>query len=272
MKKWILYMLCWLFFLCFSFATYVPTQKDKNDLKKLKSQLETVIDGDNIYLRNFYNQTTNLKSQYSRNERLNYMLGELESYLYTNFSNLKWAAKITSKSEKKDFFNEYNTWFDTWITYTVDQCVLRYNTLDNLSFAYDFPTAVTLAIWYRESNCGYYLPSNWDWPFQIVNKDYGTGDIDQQLFIQTVIDFLEFAKNKWKKSPSWNLSYSNYDYTWIVNFAALYNWWTISWDMVIPNNSWYVFDWYGDQFQWKKRYGVLPQVLKVLERELENKY
>jgi hypothetical protein len=74
--------------------------------------------------------------------------------------------------------------------------------LDNLSFAYDFPTAVTLAVWYRESNCGYYLPSNGNGPFQITSKDYGTGSLTQSGFIQAVEDFLVFAKNKWKKSPS----------------------------------------------------------------------
>lgn len=272
MKKWILYILCWIFLLGFGFATYVPTAADTADIKNLKTQLETLIDWNNVDLWSFYNQTTNLKSQYSKDERLNYMLWELESYLYTNLANLKWASKITSKSAKRDFLNQYNTWFDSWITYTVDQCVLRYNTLDNLSFAYDFPTAVTLAVWYRESNCGYYLPSNGNGPFQITSKDYGTGSLTQSGFIQAVEDFLVFAKNKWKKSPSWNLSYSNYDYTGIVNFAALYNGWKISWDMVIPYASWYVFDWYGDDFSWAKRFGILPQTLKILERELENKY
>jgi hypothetical protein len=52
----------------------------------------------------------------------------------------------------------------------------------------------------------------------------------------------------------------------------LYNGWKISWDMVIPYASWYVFDWYGDDFSWAKRFGILPQTLKILERELENKY
>ena len=43
-----------------------------------------------------------------------------------------------------------------------------------MSFANDFPTALTIAVWFRESTCGYYLPKNGDGPFQIVSKDYGT--------------------------------------------------------------------------------------------------
>jgi hypothetical protein len=72
----------------------------------------------------------------------------------------KTAAKATTKIAKKQFLDEYNTGYDPAITLTVDQCSLQYNTIDNLSFAYDFPTALTMAIWYRESNCGFYLPKN----------------------------------------------------------------------------------------------------------------
>jgi hypothetical protein len=34
-----------------------------------------------------------------------------------------------------------------------DYCLWRYNTLDNMSFANNFPTALTIAVWYRESSC-----------------------------------------------------------------------------------------------------------------------
>ncbi|MEI7557984.1 MAG: hypothetical protein WCJ45_04055 [bacterium] len=46
--------------------------------------------------------------------------------------------------------------------------------MDTISFANDFPTALTIATRYRETNCGYYLPGNGDGPFQILSKDYGT--------------------------------------------------------------------------------------------------
>jgi len=261
-----------LFIVGISWATYTPTTKDIANLKDLKSQLDTLIVNNNINLWDFYNQTNNLSNQYSWDERLSYLIWELKTYLHTNLTNQKWAAKSTSKVAKKDFLAQYNTGFDPSIEYTVDQCIWRYNTIDDLSFAYDFPTALTLAIRYRESNCGYYLPKNWNWPFQITTKDYGTWDMTQQVFIQAVTDFLEFATNKWKKSSSWNLSYSNYDYTWIINFAALYNGGTKSWELITPNNPNYVFDGYGAEYTWAKRFGVLPQTLKILERELDNKY
>lgn len=274
MKKNLLALLViWIAILGVSSAAYVPTAKDTSNIKSLKNQLDTLIQNNNINLRDFYNQTVQLQTQYSGDGRLNYMIWELQSYLYTNLSAQKTAAKATTKIDKKEFLDEYNTGFDTWITLTVDQCTLQYNTIDNISFAYDMPTAVTMAIWYRESNCGFYLPKNGNWPFQITSKNYGSGDMNQQLFIQTVVDFLEFSKNKLSKyNLSWNLSYNNFDYTWIVNFAALYNWWTRSGWLILPNNPKYVFDWYGQEYSGATRFGVLPQALKVLERELDNKY
>lgn len=274
MKKNLLALLViWIAILGVSSAAYVPTAKDTSNIKSLKNQLDTLIQNNNINLRDFYNQTTQLQSQYSWDGRLNYMLWELNTYLYTNLSAQKTAAKATTKVAKKEFLDEYNTWYDTGITLTVDQCSLQYNTIDNISFAYDMPTAVTMAIWYRESNCGFYLPKNWNWPFQITTKDYGTWEMNQQLFIQTVTDFLEFSKNKLSKyNLSWNLTYNNFDYTGIVNFAALYNGGTRSGWVVTPNNPNYVFDGYGEAYSWAKRFGVLPQALKMLERELDNKY
>lgn len=274
MKKRLgLSILAILFIVGIGFASYVPTAKDTNKLKDLKSQLDVLVVNNNINLRDFYNQTNNLYNQYSWDERLSYLIWELRTYLYTNLSAQKTAAKATTKIAKKQFLDEYNTGYDPEITLTVDQCSLQYNTIDNLSFAYDFPTALTMAIWYRESNCGFYLPKNWNGPFQITTKNYWTWEINQQLFIQTVTDFLEFAKNKISKyNLSGNLTYNNFDYTGIVNFAALYNWWTRSGWVVIPNNPNYVFDGYGAEYTWAKRFGVLPQTLKMLERELDNKY
>jgi len=272
-KKLLTLLVIWIGIFWFSFASYVPTAKDTSNIKNLKNQLDKLIQNNTINLRDFYNQTNQLQSQYSGDERLNYMITQLQSYLYTNLSAQKTAAKATTKLDKQQFLAEYNTGYDSDITLTVDQCTLQYNTIDNISFAYDFPTALTMAIWYRESNCGFYLPKNGNGPFQITTKNYWTWEMNQQLFIETVEDFLKFAKNKLSKyTLSWNLSYNNFDYTGIVNFAALYNWGTKSWWLIIPNNPKYVFDGYGEEYSGASRFGVLPQFLKVLERELDNKY
>ena len=145
--------------------------------------------------------------------------------------------------------------------------------MDNISFSYDFPTALTIATWYREFTCAYYLPDNekWkNWPFQITSKDYGTGEITQNRFIEMVVDFMEFTKNKFGRysNLTGKLSYSEFDLTGIGNFAALYNGWNKSWDVILPNEAKYLYDWYGEEFSGATKYGIFPQFLKALEREL----
>lgn len=68
--------------------------------------------------------------------------------------------------------------------------------MDTISFANNFPTALTIATWYRETHCGYYLPANGDGPFQILSKDYGTGQITEAKFLNMMQDFIDFSKAK----------------------------------------------------------------------------
>ena len=282
MKKFLLsWLVFWLAMSAFSFAAYTPTEKDTQSLASLKTQLDTIIWTNNVDLWNFYNQIVNLQADYSSNERLNYMFEDLKYYLYSDkknknaLSKQKSDAKVTSRDSKLEFLEEYNTWYSIDIVDSLKNCTGWYKTLDDISFAYDFPTALTIAVWYKESTCAYYLPNNWNWPFQILTKNYGTWEITQKQFIQAVTDFLEFSKNKlarYEWQLSGELSYNSFDLTGLQNFAALYNWGKKSGNVVVPNNLKYMFDGYGDAYSWAKKYGVFPQMLKVLEWELENEY
>jgi hypothetical protein len=90
--------------------------------------------------------------------------------------------------------DQYITGISVEISGTLDNCIGWYNTLDDISFAHNFPTALTMAVWYRETTCAYFLPSNGDGPFQILDKDYGTGEITSKIFVDTVVDFMEFTR------------------------------------------------------------------------------
>lgn len=275
-------MVVWLVSSVACFAAYTPSENDAQSLTSLKAQLDSVIGDNNIDLWSFYNQIVNLQADYSNDERLNYMLEDLKYYLYSDTKNNKNAlskqksnAKATSKDSKQEFLDEYNTWYSVDIVNSLKNCTGWYKTLDDISFAYDFPTALTIAIWYRETSCAYYLPNNKWGPFQITSKDYGTGEITSKQFVQIVTDFLEFSKNKlarYEWQLSWELSYNSFDLTGVMNFAALYNWWNKSGNIIVPKNESYVFDWYWEDYSGAKRYGVFPQMLKVLEWELENEY
>lgn len=278
------------FLLCFVFVlsvfvpcslAYEPTSKDIEDLKNLKGQLDVLVSWNNIDLWNFYDQLVNLQADYSMNPRLDYMLGELRYYLYSDVKNRnalskqKSDAKVLSKESKKQFVLSNYTGLFAKDENPLKNCTWWYKTLDDISFAYDFPTALTIAIRYRESSCSYYLPNNWYWPFQIISKNYGTWVINQKTFVNTIVDFLEFSKNKLARYDwllSGELSYNYFDFTWVSNFIALYNWWQRSENVIVPNNKKYAFDWYWEEYSGATKYWVFPEMLQVLVWELDNQY
>ncbi len=271
----------WVFVFVFAggiFATslaYTPTSQDTANLADLQTRLTTLVVDDNINLWSFYDQLKNLETEYSSDDRLNYMLENLKDFMYSKLFTLKTTAKVISKNIKEDFLVEYDTWFTLEIEDSLSNCTWRYNTLDDISFAYNFPTALTIATWYRESTCAYYLPSNGDGPFQIVNEDYGTWDITESVFVEAIEDFLKFADAKFDRYEwqlSGYLSYTGFDLTGISNFSALYNWWTKSWNIVVPNRTDYLFDGYGVDYSGAIRYWIFPQFIRALDWEIENKY
>ncbi len=273
MKKWFLWFFVFLF-IGVSFA-YTSTIEDVSDLTNLKSQLDILIIDNNINLRDFYDQLKILEIEYAGDDRLQYMLANLKDYMYGKLFTLKTEAKVSSKVDKQDFLDQYNTGFSIEVSGSLSNCTGWYNTLDDISFAYNIPTALTIATWYRESTCAYYLPNNGDGPFQIVNEDYGTGIITEDVFVETVEDFMKFTLSKFDRYDwqlSWYLSYTWFDLTGISNFAALYNGGTKSGNVIVSNNKSYLYDWYWEDYSGATRYGILPQFIKALDWEIENKY
>jgi hypothetical protein len=99
--------------------------------------------------------------------------------------------------------------------------------------------------------------------------------MDEKVFVNTITDFLEFADwkfDRYEGELSGNLSYTGFDLTGISNFAALYNGWIKSGNVIIPNSTDYLFDGYGEEFSGATRYGIFPQFIKALDWEIENKY
>ncbi len=239
----------------------------------LKSQLNAITSGNYKDKWDYYAQIKALMSQFSGDESLTYVLKELSSSLYLPILTEKVKVKQTSKQFKQNFVATYMTWIKD-ITWN-ENCTGRYNLLDTISFANNFPTALTIATRYREASCGYYLPSNGDGPFQILSKEYGTGQIDENLFTQTVQDFIDFSKAKRQqyKTKLWiSLTYTWFDWTGLINHASLYNGGIISGAIVNPIAPKYVYDGYGDAYSGAIRYGVVPKFLKTLEWEIQNTY
>ncbi len=174
---------------------YEPTSQDTTQINLIKTQLDTISSGKMQNKINFYIQLKTLKEQFANHEQLSYYLNELGAHLITQVNTEKAKAKIISATARQDFFNQYSGGFSQEIT-TTDACTGWYNTMDSISFANNFPTALTIATRYRETNCGYYLPNNGDGPFQILSKDYGTGTITEAKFLNTIQEFIDFSKAK----------------------------------------------------------------------------
>lgn len=249
-----------------------------DDLKQFNSQKVTISQASNDGLWSYYTQLSKWYNILKNDERLAAVSSGLRDYTYSLFDSRKKLAKQQSVGDKSKFLDEYRWNITIDEEFPIENCVGWYNTIDNISFANDFPTALTIAVWYKESNCGYYLPANGDGPFQIVSKDYGNGEINEEIFRQTIQDFIDFSKNKIDKYnkkadadfPEIKISYTWFDYTWVVSFAALYNWGTRTGWMVVPNAPKYVFDGYGEDYSNAKKYGLLPALLKVLAWEVDN--
>lgn len=254
---------------------YELTTGDNQNLTSLKQTLVSSPDKD---LWSYYQQFSKFQEVLGDVDgRFDYLFTNLRDYAYTQFSNRKSVAKQTSKVAKKDFYSQYqeNLLLHDELS---ENCIGWYNSIDNWSYAYNFPTALTIAVWWRESSCGYYLPKNGDGPFQIVSKDYGTGEITKEIFYQAIEDFLLFARNKidWynrnnDKDKQITLSYTGATYQDLIKFAALYNGLdngTVVGD-IMPKSLKYLFEgyqtdlWTGDH----KKNGIFAQYLKVLDWE-----
>lgn len=173
---------------------YSPTPDILSMTQALKTQLNQITSGNVKDKRDYYTQLKTLMPMFVSDERLSYVLKELANAMYLPILNEKAKAKQASRTGKQEFLAAYMTGIKD--ISVPDNCTGRYNLLDTISFANNFPTALTMATRYRESNCGYYLPNNGDGPFQILSKDYGTGQINENLFVQTVQDFIDFSKAK----------------------------------------------------------------------------
>lgn len=238
-------------------ANYTPTIQDKAQVSSLQQGLDTIIGNDNKDLRHYLDQVDTLRSRFATTTKIGYMLQQLYQHLRYKLDVQKDAAKISSYSGKLDFINQYSGQIIRTIN-EPDRCTRQYQLADDLSFVYDQPTALTLATRYRETSCKWYLPGNGDGPFQILNKDYGSGDLTPKIFKQSLVDYLEFARNKFNRFEKANsksglvigLSYTGLNFTGIVRHGALYN--SLSGKTVYgdiqPTRPEYVFDGYGDTY------------------------
>jgi hypothetical protein len=240
-------------------------------VSSVRNQLLTLSDGNLRDLREYAVQLGEIKWQLASYPGITYVLGEIEQDLRDTITETQIQAKQDALPQKQNFVAQYATGIKE--IKENDLCTAYYKDLDTISFVNNFPTALTIATRYREAGCKRYLPGNGDGPFQILSKDYGSGQLTTWIFYQSVQDFIDFSRAKWTqyKSKLWvDLTYTSFDFTGLVNHSALYNGGIITGGVVKPNAPKYVYDGYGNQYSGSIRYGVLPKFLKVLQWEINN--
>lgn len=249
-----------------------------DELAKINDQKTILNQSSDKELRNYFVQLSDRFEILKSNDRLWSTVLELKDYAQSKFFTRKTAAYKEWEKLKSDFISQYSSGITFEEDFPKDRCFWRYNTIDNISFANDFPTALTIAVRYRESTCTYGLPSNGDWPFQIVSKDYWTGEINEKIFREIIQDFIDFAKkkidryndkNEWEY-PAINLTYTWFSYEDLWKFAGLYNGLSGStiYGEIGPAIPKYFLEWY-ENFENSKRFWLFPAFIKVLERESE---
>lgn len=250
------------------------------ELDKLNDQKSILNKSSDKELRNYFVQLSNRFEILKPNDKLWSTVLELKDYAQSKFFNRKEAAYKEWEGLKANFISKYSDKITFNEDFPDNKCFWRYNTIDNISFANNFPTALTIAVWYRESTCSYYLPSNGDWPFQIVSKDYWTWEINEEIFTQIIQDFIDFSKKKIARYNEKNegeytgiqLTYTWFSYEDLWKFAWLYNGLSGStvYGEIGPAAPKYFLEWYED-FENSKRFWLLPAFIKVLERESETR-
>jgi hypothetical protein len=197
MKKIIasIIIVCSLQLVSFSFS-YDPTPADAQRTQNLINTLDTFIDGDKEVLRRFYSQMLDIYDQFSRDPRMEYKISIIRDHLHAELQEMKMPHLLNGKLIKEEFVRLYEP--NIIKEHSIPQrCRDRWQYLDDISFVHNLPTAITIATWYAESTCGFYLPIHPSYgsngPFQIITKDYGTGEMTEPLFRKTVQDFIDFT-------------------------------------------------------------------------------
>ncbi len=182
----------------------------------------------------------------------------------------------TDAHEKKTANEFYNTYRGFVMSDDVDlpeQCFTYYNEIDQIAQANDFPTALIIAMRYREHTCYFDNPANGRGNFQITSHYYEPGEITWDEFAEQIQNFINFSRAKrarydnlqlWDEE-SIELTYDSFDLQWVRKHAILYNGIKTG---TTPETNDYANHNFGDGPDGKD--GIVAAFLKVLKWQIEH--
>lgn len=199
-------------------------------------------------------------------------LQHLSQKLRTEIDQKKASSLSSKDSFESSFLSSYESDIVSSSEVLDSRCYEYYDLVDDLAWSEDIPTSLVIATWKMEASCGFYFPSNGDWPFQMLYKNY-TGAMTIWKFVNEIQDFANFSRNKrnWfvrankSTNQTLSLSYTSWDLTGVVRHWALYNW--LSGATVIgdiqPWNPHYVW-WKYNQYTGSIKDWLLVNILKTI--------
>lgn len=260
-------------------SAYSPTTDDVEELKSLITTIENLIDDDKPTHYSFIRQLDALTHTH-KDGKVWFLLHTLHGYLTKELHQKKSQTHDDIRTMYQDFIDTYadDIQNDSPLH---PNCIEYIDELDTLAYVHNVSLPVLIGTRWRETTCGYYLPSNGDGVMQIVSHDYGTGEIQQhEDFFFMMENYIDFANAKYDRynrvtdsGEPITIDYTTISYDDIIKHGALYNslsWGTIYGD-IAPTNPWYVFDNYTDAYSGSTRDGLLPVVIKTMQRWLENR-
>ncbi len=180
-------------------------------------------------------------------------------------------AEVTESEE--DFFNTYRPEVTSSDTDLPEQCFTYFHEIDAIAQEMDFPTALIIAMRYREHTCYFDNPNNGRGNFQITSHYYEPGDITREEFDFQVRNFIDFSRAKrarydnllLRDDESIDMTYDSYDLNSIRKHSILYNGIKAG---TTPETNKYANNNFGDWPDGKD--GIVAAFLKVVKWKVEN--
>lgn len=259
-----------------SFA-YELSEKDKNALEQAKELIWNFSSKKDItWFENRVNKIDTLASKYKTNTRYWIIFNELRKefqFVVDEKLQQAWESSEDEITSELDFFNKYGTQITSGLE-VPEKCKANYDFVDEIAKRNDFPTALIIATWWKETNCNMYNPANGWWIFQITSQYHEQWNIWLIELEQSIEKFIAFTRNKWNyfntnkyhnyKQRFWeaniNITYDNYSLRDLRLHSVLYNGvssnTTLEWNTFANNNLNPNVIWPSD--------GIVTRFLKIL--------
>lgn len=205
----------------------------------------------------------------------------IDSYKPHNYDEIKYEEEVVEQKDTSDFkqsFFQQHGKNIVWDLKVKENCVKHYDFVDQIAKKNNFPTALIISIWRKESNCWLFNPYNGWWPFQITSQYHNPWEITLDEMWEKIQNYIDFSKGKiayFNSNKTYQERFGNekIDFTYdaytlkdIQLYAILYNWIWKTTDYVTNKFA------NGNLNTWVKSEtdGIATLFLKITNWQLEN--